>query len=100
MEGNEHMSFEEVKERISEFMDGLEELSRRTGVYVSGCGCCGSPFLDVEGASKYWRFEDVYTPDDEDEDEWNLLFIDETEKKSEKKSRGFKMTRSGMTQKW
>ena len=29
-----------------EFVAGLTELTRRTGVFVEGCGCCGSPFLE------------------------------------------------------
>lgn len=32
-------------EQITEFLRGLAELTRRTGVEVGGCGCCGSPFL-------------------------------------------------------
>jgi hypothetical protein len=27
------------------FLIGLEELTRKTGVIIGGCGCCGSPFL-------------------------------------------------------
>ena len=32
-------------EKIQEFMRELENLSRRTGMAVHGCGCCSSPFL-------------------------------------------------------
>lgn len=35
------MSEEEI-----EFLRGLDELSRRTGVIIAGCGCCGSPSLE------------------------------------------------------
>jgi hypothetical protein len=37
------------KERL--FLIGLEELSRKTGITIGGCGCCGSPYLqEIEGA--------------------------------------------------
>ena len=29
-----------------EFLKGLTELTMRTGIEISGCGCCGSPFVD------------------------------------------------------
>ena len=29
-----------------EFLEGLKELSRKTGVTMSSCGCCDSPFLE------------------------------------------------------
>lgn len=32
-------------EREQQFLDGLTELTKRTGVVIAGCGCCGSPFL-------------------------------------------------------
>jgi hypothetical protein len=31
------------KER--KFLIGLEKLSRKTGVVIGGCGCCGSPWV-------------------------------------------------------
>ena len=34
------------KERMSRFVELLNAASRETGITVSGCGCCGSPFLD------------------------------------------------------
>jgi len=34
------------EEREREFMTGLTELTRRTGIVIGGCGCCGSPALD------------------------------------------------------
>jgi hypothetical protein len=33
-------------EKEREFLIGLTELTRRTGVVIGGCGCCGSPFID------------------------------------------------------
>lgn len=52
-------------ERIKLFMDGLSELSRQTGVEVTGCGCCDSPYLvtlsdgDIVDQSKYhFKYED------------------------------------------
>lgn len=32
-------------EKFKAFLDGLERLSRETGVIIGGCGCCGSPGL-------------------------------------------------------
>lgn len=28
-----------------EFLVGLEKLTRKTGIVIGGCGCCGSPYL-------------------------------------------------------
>jgi len=28
-----------------QFLIGLEQLTRRTGIVIGGCGCCGSPYL-------------------------------------------------------
>jgi bacterioferritin-associated ferredoxin len=39
------MSEQQTKEQ--EFLRGLAELSRRTGIIIGGCGCCDSPFLEV-----------------------------------------------------
>lgn len=27
------------------FISGLEKLTRETGIAITGCGCCGSPYL-------------------------------------------------------
>ena len=27
------------------FMEELAELTKKTGVEISGCGCCGSPYM-------------------------------------------------------
>jgi hypothetical protein len=35
----------EISEKEKQFIIGLEKLSRKTGVIVEGCGCCGSPSL-------------------------------------------------------
>lgn len=34
------------KERESEFLIGLAELTRKTGITIGGCGCCNSPWID------------------------------------------------------
>ncbi len=36
-----------MNEKEKEFMRGLTELTRKTGILIGGCGCCGSPYLDV-----------------------------------------------------
>ena len=33
------------KPNKSKFLRGYRKLCKETLVYVSGCGCCGSPFL-------------------------------------------------------
>lgn len=33
------------RERVRAFLDELTQLSRRYGLVVGGCGCCGSPNL-------------------------------------------------------
>lgn len=33
------------KDRIEEFLEKLSELSNNYGLYISGCGCCGSPSI-------------------------------------------------------
>lgn len=38
-----------MKENQFQFLLGLRELTLKYGVTISGCGCCGSPFLsDIE----------------------------------------------------
>jgi hypothetical protein len=34
-----------MTDKEKEFLIGLTELTKRTGVVISGCGCCGSPNL-------------------------------------------------------
>ena len=34
-----------LNEKEREFIIGLNELTKKTGIAVGGCGCCGSPYL-------------------------------------------------------
>jgi hypothetical protein len=34
-----------MTEKETEFLKRLTELTRELGVYVGGCGCCGSPWI-------------------------------------------------------
>ena len=36
-----------MTDKEKEFIKGLEKLTRETGIVIGGCGCCGSPYLDV-----------------------------------------------------
>ena len=36
--------------QVQAFLEALTELSRRTGITIEGCGCCGSPALALDGA--------------------------------------------------
>lgn len=83
---------DEVEERVSAFMEGLEFLSRKTGVFVDGCGCCGSPYLKVDGCDDYKSFEDIEVGDDG----WELSLVDRSGDSSHK----YRLNRSGKTQIW
>lgn len=40
-----------MTENKKNFLIELEQISRKYGLYVDGCGCCGSPSLEpLEGA--------------------------------------------------
>ena len=34
-----------TKEEINAFLKDLSEVSRKHGMHIGGCGCCGSPFI-------------------------------------------------------
>lgn len=45
-----------------EFINGLNDLTRKTGVTIAGCGCCGSPYLystkeGIEGYSYHYEIK-------------------------------------------
>lgn len=47
-------------QKYNAFLQDLTELSRKHGVYVDGCGCCGSPSLDlVEIEGRYMTYEEA-----------------------------------------
>ena len=67
----------ELKDNEKEFLIGLEALTRKTGIAIGGCGCCGSPFLfDAEINSDksgyaYGGFSDIVTwVDPSDKYDW------------------------------
>jgi len=35
------------QERADEFLQELSELTRKHGIVIYGCGCCGSPTLEA-----------------------------------------------------
>ena len=40
------MSDELTTQQIKKFRAELTELSRRHGIAIAGCGCCGSPWVE------------------------------------------------------
>ena len=59
------------------FLVGLAELTRKTGISVDGCGCCGSPFLvkvDITSDESGYSFDDqVVWTDPSDDYNWEKL---------------------------
>jgi hypothetical protein len=41
------MTKAEIEDRKEAFVKELTNLSRKHGIYIGGCGCCGSPSLDA-----------------------------------------------------
>lgn len=35
-----------TREQIRNFLADLTEVSRKHGIKIEGCGCCGSPYLE------------------------------------------------------
>lgn len=33
-------------ERLKDFLKELSELTKKYNIAISGCGCCGSPYID------------------------------------------------------
>ncbi len=43
---------------LRQFVDELEELSKKHNVAVDGCGCCGSPYV-LRKSGKFMRYGQV-----------------------------------------
>jgi hypothetical protein len=37
-----------MDEKLEEFLNELSELTKKYGLYIYGCGCCGSPRIENE----------------------------------------------------
>jgi len=47
-----------LSEDEQQFITLLNEATRLTGIYIGGCGCCGSPFLgkvDLKEGEYIWE---------------------------------------------
>jgi hypothetical protein len=42
-----------VDDRLDKFLKELSDTSKKYGIYVTGCGCCGSPYLSTSHESIY-----------------------------------------------
>ena len=58
-----------LNEKEREFIMGLNELTRKTGIAISGCGCCSSPYL-IELQPDELVDEAGYGPDYSAEVQW------------------------------
>ncbi|MBX5436754.1 MAG: hypothetical protein IRZ33_06000 [Alicyclobacillaceae bacterium] len=48
-------------EKLQAFLDELSELTKRYGLIIGGCGCCGSPYVygdDAGGDHLQWNSEE------------------------------------------
>lgn len=48
-------------EEVLIFKTELKALEEKHGLFVSGCGCCGSPFLEELNDSTKPSHEDIHT---------------------------------------
>lgn len=46
-------------EKILAFLDELSEVSKKHGLFIEGCGCCGSPVIERLVSSTNGRCEQV-----------------------------------------
>lgn len=50
---------------VKEFLEELTSLTKKYGIVVEGCGCCGSPFLykkeGIEDSEHYVIYEESLT---------------------------------------
>ena len=65
------MNENEQKARIQVFLHELTGLSQKYDIYIKGCGCCGSPWIeDHKGKKVYddltYQFDHYMIPDLED----------------------------------
>lgn len=44
-------------EQIGSFLREYEELCLRHGLMISGCGCCGSPFVDLINPRELFQYD-------------------------------------------
>lgn len=61
-----------MKSRLDKFLEELSALTKKYGIEIGGCGCCGSPYLVDHHVDTdyiigtdlcYNTFEEVYTVD-------------------------------------
>ena len=59
-----------TRSELNKFLEELTELTKKYGIQVNGCGCCGSPYLETLkgsaniGEDLHWDVEEErYTID-------------------------------------
>ena len=55
-----------MKSKLDKFLEELSVLTKKYGIEIGGCGCCGSPYLvdRHEGTDLCYNiFEEAYTVD-------------------------------------